>query len=44
VDYINSDDIDGVNGTEIWKDPKTDKHYEIEWERVRHITQAKEVK
>jgi len=43
-DFIDFDDIDGGNGTEIWKDPKTNKYYEIQCERVRYITEAKEVK
>tara|TARA_R110000824_G_scaffold229112_1_gene416795 strand:- start:6870 stop:7082 length:213 start_codon:yes stop_codon:yes gene_type:complete len=43
-DFIDFDDIDGGNGTETWRDPKTNKYYEIQWERVRHITEAKEVK
>ena len=43
-EFIDFDDIDGGNGTETWRDPKTNKYYEIQWERVRHITEAKEVK
>ena len=39
-EYISSNDL---YETELWKNPKTGKTYEIEWERVRHITEAKEV-
>ena len=41
-EYIDGDDF-GDGGTEIWKDPKTGKSYEVEWVRVRDIESAEEV-
>ena len=41
-EFIDSKDF-GDEGSERWKDPKTDKTYEIEWTRVRHIKEAVEL-
>ena len=35
--------VDSDGGCERWRDPKTDKVYEILWDRVRHTNDAVEV-
>lgn len=42
-EYIDFDDIDGGNGTEIWHNKLTGKYYEIEVERVRRAECAAEI-
>ena len=41
-EFIDSKDH-GDYGYETWQDPKTGKHYEIEWEKVRFATEAEEL-
>ena len=39
-----SDENYGCEGTEVWEDPKTKKRYNVEWDKIRHIKNAEEVK
>lgn len=41
-EFVDSEDM-GTEGHEIWKDPKTGKHYRVEWDRVRHIEAAEDL-
>jgi|TARA_R110002110_G_scaffold222361_1_gene436338 hypothetical protein len=41
-EFIDGEDY-GDGGCERWRDPKTDKVYEILWDRVRHTNDAVEV-
>ena len=41
-EFVDSEDY-GYDGTEIYKNNKTNKHYMIEWTRIRHYDKAVEI-